>query len=238
MIKFFRKIRQNLLVENKTGKYFKYAIGEIILVVIGILIALSINNWNEARKDREKEQLFLHKLTSNLSDDISSLKNIIYSDSLIIQDLNKLMNEILTVDDPKELSFDNNSRYKYLIFSANTSLYDNMISTGQIGLFRNDSIFDALTNYYKNATQVNNGLDASIKKYSGEIESFYVKFDHYLNDEKLTKKTIADYRNEPFVLNSLWGKRNLITFQINNYNSQLTECKSLLKIVQSEIEKK
>ena len=46
MIKFFRKIRQNLLLENKTGKYFKYAIGEILLVVIGILIALSINNWN------------------------------------------------------------------------------------------------------------------------------------------------------------------------------------------------
>ena len=47
MIKFFRKIRQNLLMENKTSKYFKYAIGEILLVVIGILIALSINNWNE-----------------------------------------------------------------------------------------------------------------------------------------------------------------------------------------------
>ena len=51
MIKFFRKIRQNLLVENKTGKYLKYAIGEIVLVVIGILIALQINNWNENRKD-------------------------------------------------------------------------------------------------------------------------------------------------------------------------------------------
>ncbi len=53
MIKFFRKIRQNLLIENKTGKYFKYAVGEIILVVIGILIALSINNWNEKRKQKE-----------------------------------------------------------------------------------------------------------------------------------------------------------------------------------------
>ena len=50
MIKFFRKIRQNLLSEGKTGKYFKYAIGEIVLVVIGILIALQINNWNEGRK--------------------------------------------------------------------------------------------------------------------------------------------------------------------------------------------
>jgi hypothetical protein len=47
MIKFFRKIRQNLLMENKTGKYFKYVIGEIVLVFIGILIVLSINNWNQ-----------------------------------------------------------------------------------------------------------------------------------------------------------------------------------------------
>ena len=53
-MKFFRKIRQNLLVENKKGKYFKYVIGEIVLVVIGILIALSISNWNEKRKINEE----------------------------------------------------------------------------------------------------------------------------------------------------------------------------------------
>ena len=49
MIKFFRKIRQNLLSEGRTGKYFKYALGEILLVVLGILIALQINNWNGER---------------------------------------------------------------------------------------------------------------------------------------------------------------------------------------------
>jgi hypothetical protein len=51
VIKFFRKIRQQILTENKFSKYFLYAIGEIILVVIGILIALRINNWNELRKE-------------------------------------------------------------------------------------------------------------------------------------------------------------------------------------------
>jgi len=55
MLKFFRKIRKDLLSDGKTGKYLKYAIGEIVLVVIGILIALQINNWNENRKDARME---------------------------------------------------------------------------------------------------------------------------------------------------------------------------------------
>ena len=55
MIKLFRKIRQNLLSEGKTSKYLKYALGEIVLVVIGILIALQINNWSENRKETRKE---------------------------------------------------------------------------------------------------------------------------------------------------------------------------------------
>ena len=66
MIKFFRKIRHNLLSENKTGKYFKYAIGEIILVVIGILIALQINNWNQDRINDKKEVETLKALKNDV----------------------------------------------------------------------------------------------------------------------------------------------------------------------------
>ena len=69
MIKFFRKIRQNLLMENKTGKYFKYAIGEIILVVVGILIALQINNWNEFKKSQKKEALLINQIISDAKAD-------------------------------------------------------------------------------------------------------------------------------------------------------------------------
>ena len=69
MIKFFRHIRRSLIQENKMGKYFKYAIGEIILVVIGILIALSINNWNEGRKNAIFEDEILSQIKSNLNKD-------------------------------------------------------------------------------------------------------------------------------------------------------------------------
>lgn len=70
MIKFFRKIRQNLLLENKTGKYLKYAIGEIVLVVIGILIALSINNWNENLKNKKLETSYLIRISKDLDNDL------------------------------------------------------------------------------------------------------------------------------------------------------------------------
>ncbi len=91
MIKFFRRIRQNLLSEGKTGKYFKYAIGEIILVVIGILIALSINNWNEGRKEIEQEQTILKQLKTDYEANLIQLENKIeMRHKLIAESLNVL----------------------------------------------------------------------------------------------------------------------------------------------------
>lgn len=68
MIQFFRKIRQKLLIENRFRKYLVYAIGEIVLVVIGILIALNINNWNESKKALKVEQQLYIKLLNDLND--------------------------------------------------------------------------------------------------------------------------------------------------------------------------
>ena len=74
MIKFFRKIRQKLLTENKFSKYLLYAIGEIALVVIGILIALSVNDWNESRKTLLQDSEFLNNMRVELSVDILALR--------------------------------------------------------------------------------------------------------------------------------------------------------------------
>lgn len=74
MIKFFRSIRQQLLSENKFSKYLVYAIGEIILVVIGILIALQVNTWNQTRKDNNFETTMLHEIKSSLESDLEYLE--------------------------------------------------------------------------------------------------------------------------------------------------------------------
>ncbi len=74
MIKFFSQLRQSLVMENKTSKYLKYAIGEIVLVVIGILIALQINNWNERRKDKKTEVVILNQFLKDFQANDSIIK--------------------------------------------------------------------------------------------------------------------------------------------------------------------
>jgi hypothetical protein len=93
MLKFFRKIRQKLLQQNKVGSYLKYAIGEIFLVVIGILIALQINNANEAHKARQSERVVLNNLVQDLqADSLSYRENLA---SLVkINDLHQALYEI------------------------------------------------------------------------------------------------------------------------------------------------
>ena len=93
MIKFFRKIRYNLMEQSKTGKYFKYAIGEIILVVIGILIALSINNWNEGRKEVIKERQLLNNLQGEFKDNLQDLDSIAIEVNKVISSLEKVFDQ-------------------------------------------------------------------------------------------------------------------------------------------------
>jgi hypothetical protein len=79
-------------MENKTGKYFKYAIGEIILVVIGILIALSINNWNENRKERNSEKILLSNLNEEFSFNLNELKDTEVRLNQVIKKAKELVN--------------------------------------------------------------------------------------------------------------------------------------------------
>ncbi|MAU16125.1 MAG: hypothetical protein CMH46_11370 [Muricauda sp.] len=115
MIKFFRKIRKNLLSENKFSKYLLYAIGEIVLVIIGILIALQINNKNEQRKSENKIVSILKEVQNDLGLDIQKSDELIAyyktKDSII----NLVKADKLTYDDYKN---DNRNALRHAIMDA------------------------------------------------------------------------------------------------------------------------
>ena len=104
MIGFFRRIRRQLADENKSAKYLRYAIGEIILVVIGILIALSINNWNQNQNEQNKIKEYAVSLIQDLQRDIEmtsqiqrqDVKNVTRIDSLNNHLFGSKFNSVLT----------------------------------------------------------------------------------------------------------------------------------------------
>jgi hypothetical protein len=129
MIKFFRNIRKKLLQEGKTASYFKYAIGEIILVVIGILIALQINNWNENKKSNAQYFQYLTAIKSNIQEDLMVM------DSLI-----KQREQIIAYSKKERNMFLKNS------FDFETTVNANRTAFGAFYFYPNRSAFDALSN--------------------------------------------------------------------------------------------
>jgi hypothetical protein len=178
MIKFFRKIRQNLLSEGKTGKYFKYAIGEIVLVVIGILIALQINNWNESRIQRQKEIVILSELKKELENDLETefipaidyLKETNQTTLKLwryYREYHKNNSKIIPKD---SLSYYLQSPALKWSFVLNLGAFESLKSSG-IDIISNDSLRSKISTMYSThypetepkSTAVNNYIDKEIK---------------------------------------------------------------------------
>jgi hypothetical protein len=152
MIKFFRKIRQNLLMENKTGKYFKYAIGEIILVVIGILIALQINNWNTHRIERSKEDSYLVNLKRDLNNQMQMIERNLSGEEFIYSCLTKAKSnfekykKFRAVKEDIVLISSINDRYTFTVTSPT---YTELLSTGNLDLITNNTFKSQMVKYYE-----------------------------------------------------------------------------------------
>lgn len=149
MIKFFRKIRQRLLAENKISKYLLYAIGEITLVVIGIMIALSVNNWNSWKKDRELETDIIKEIKDNLQLDLEEIRvDISLMDSITTSSY-QLIKFLESQSVPSQIFYDNIAKLRVNPhFNPNTSGYELLTSRG-IEIIQNDSLRGAITSVYK-----------------------------------------------------------------------------------------
>ncbi|MFY0627031.1 MAG: hypothetical protein JXR07_12095 [Reichenbachiella sp.] len=153
MIKFFRKIRQKMLAENKFSKYLLYAIGEIVLVVIGILIALQINNWNEYQKERKSEKLLLSEIRDNLKYDlndfesnITTLQNKSISSKMILRALDKN----IPYHDSLGYYFSYLNAYPH--FSSKTNGY-NLLQSKGLDIVTNTNLRNKITDLYEDRYQ-------------------------------------------------------------------------------------
>lgn len=148
MINFFRKIRLGLLIENKVIKYLLYAIGEILLVVIGILIALNINNTNEANKLKQREVILLTEIRKNLQQDLLILNSIIIANKKKIHS-NEMVKLALQTNQPfnDSLKYHFGYVFGYFHFNGNLAAWENVKSIG-LDLISNDSLRNSISYLY------------------------------------------------------------------------------------------
>ncbi len=150
MIKFFRKIRQNLLSEGKTGKYFKYAIGEILLVMIGILLALQVNNWNDSRLETKREQTILKNLHTEFNDNLTELQRIYdgseesYRSSVRLLEIIKDDNPINSEEIELLLNSIINGFFSLDLYSASI---DEIINTGSLNIIKDVKLREHISNW-------------------------------------------------------------------------------------------
>ncbi len=155
MIKFFRKIRRKLLSENKFSKYLIYATGEIVLVVIGILIAVQINTWNQNRISKKVEKVILNRLILDLNQDhqryeeLDSIYSVMYKNN---KDFSQLIRKSTLNDDDYNaiINFWGANPHE---MSCRTSTYEEMVNTGKIYLISNVELVTQIIDYYKLLSQ-------------------------------------------------------------------------------------
>ncbi len=244
MIKFFRRIRQRLLAENKFSKYLLYAIGEIVLVVIGILIALQINNLNEDHKERVLEKSTLIEIQKSLTLDIRQFEAQIEDQLQSAHLATILLNHI---KDKKPYTHDLDRLWerviRYFFVDFNTSAFKLLESRG-IDLIKNEVLRKKIVDHYN--------LEQTKMKRSSEVsehlsnENLVYFFDRVYPEITPEFGKNFDYKNEKWVpqdYETLLGDPSLIPKISHNikvryrFSQLLEEFLKKQKILVEEIEK-
>ena len=211
MIKFFRRIRQQLLTKNKFSKYLIYAIGEIALVMVGILLALQVNNWNEERKSNLQEKALLEELQKNLQSNLDILDGYI----AIHEERQLQLSAIINHFDQKKAYTDTIGHYlrnarmaEYL--SLTTSAFESLKSIG-FNLIHDENLRMKIIDLfnYTYSQNIKTIQSISVIQYQSTHEIF-VKHLSFLNEGSGGKLIANDY--EELINNK--EIYNLITYRI------------------------
>ncbi len=189
MIRLFRTIRQNLLAQNRFTRYLIYAIGEIVLVVIGILIALQINNWNNEKTNRAREIKYLNGLKADFAVDLNKLAAFIEDKERKSSSAWLLLNSLPPVTTSEMMYLDSLAWnvFRWNTFVPSTKTIDELIGSGNLSFITNDSIKFML-------------LDVAQQYQNLDVHTAHMRreYDMYLYDRSVFLKdqfTIFDFDN-------------------------------------------
>ncbi|WP_297691597.1 DUF6090 family protein [uncultured Eudoraea sp.] len=207
MINVFRKIRKKLADDNKPLKYARYAIGEIVLVMIGILLALQVNNWNEDRKERIIEQEVYNNLLTDINKDRITLKERM---TLSKNETNALYDLVHNAYTTQKTSEDYINLLSHVLWNADNFIlqdktFDELVNSGKLAILKDKSLKNRILEYYKSydiaATHIAELNQTSIDMLSiaSEIEPSikYMGLKGLYDEDYMFISSDWDYINDP-----------------------------------------
>ena len=250
MIPFFRKIRKKQADDNKPLKYMKYAIGEILLVVIGILIALQVNNWNEDRKSEILEIKILKRLRQDLVADTLYLNDRLERTIILQAKQYEFVHEIYNTQKSekefrKVLGLQNWDSDNLVM---QTSTYEELKSSGQINILENEGLKIQMIDLYreyevatKHFEEINGLTSRRFLPGALRVGSKYY-FKHLYDEERLMEGTDWRFINDPTsesfkILEDTQMMYNMkYRYFITYFENLLTKSKSLIKNIDNELQ--
>jgi hypothetical protein len=224
--------------KNKTGKYFKYAIGEIVLVVIGILIALQINNWNEKSKLKGEEIKLLKEMKSALISDKEDIISCISEHSSAAKSCSILIEHIsnnLPYNDSLDFHFANSLNTTR--FAHTSSPYETLKIKGP-DLIENDSLRVMLGEYYDKWVGYQFELQkSSLQNFNLAKERQFELFKSGSFSDKITPVDYHQLVENNYYFSWLTFTRNQRWWEYQNFHNLNKKNEQLIKLIDHEIKK-
>ncbi|WP_350293375.1 DUF6090 family protein [uncultured Croceitalea sp.] len=247
MIKFFRKIRQNLLTEGKTTKYFKYAIGEIILVVIGILIALQINNWNENRNAKNKEKLLLKELNTEFKLNKIQFDSAQYYHNRAVKSAEYIISKFPI--DIKTIDFDSlglHSHYMrwYYTFNPSEGITNALSSSSSYDLISNNDLrktliswSDVLKDYQEEEILAVSNYKNHLKPYEKKHMAFgWNNYKNSFNDPRIDLSFLETLEFENYVRDRHFDLKEILGSETGELDLVLETINQIIELTETEID--
>ena len=211
MIAFFRRLRQSLLEQNKVSRYLLYALGEILLVVIGILLALQINTWNEERIDQRQEEEILLALQQEFRQNLGVLEESISINKKVTRScvaITAIIRANAVKDSAEQLYPMVMDLFNFLSFDARTGISGEVVNSGKLALLKNKKLRAQLVNWLTLLVDNEEDLLFRSDNYNENLVPFLMKRFPLANGE-LTKALNFDQKNylqtytekSPFAIN-------------------------------------